>query len=119
MQDSTAGMKECLFHEDVLKIQSDVTAVHVSDALLSYVQDILEFTRTSDGFHVGLSPRAGLSLLQAARSWAYVQGRDYVLPEDVQKVMPFVVGHRLRSAEDREEFPRSRLMERLKEVPIP
>ena len=118
-KDSADAMNECLFHEDVLKIQESVGELHVSDALLNYVQDILDFTRTSKRFHVGLSPRAGLSLLQAARSWAYVQGRDYVLPEDIQKVMPFVVGHRLRSVEDHEELSRSRLAAYLKEVPIP
>lgn len=112
-------MSECILFSDVLDIQHRIDSVHISDALLSYIQDILEFTRASNHFHVGLSPRAGLALMQASRSWAFLHGQEYVLPEDVQKVMPWVVGHRLRSKEDLEELPRSSLMAVLKEVPIP
>ena len=112
-------MSECILFSDVLDIQHRIDSVHISDALLSYIQDILEFTRASNHFHVGLSPRAGLALMQASRSWAFLHGQEYVLPEDVQKVMPWVVGHRLRSKEDLEEMPRSSLMAVLKEVPIP
>ena len=93
--------------------------MHISDALLNYIQDILAFTRTSAHFHIGLSPRAGMAITQAARSWSYISGRDYVLPEDVQEIMPWVVGHRLRSKEDLEEIPRQRLATILSEVPIP
>ncbi len=112
-------MPECIVFRDVLDIQQRVDSVHISDALLSYIQDILEFTRSSNHFHVGLSPRAGLALMQASRSWSLLHGQEYVLPEDVQKVMPWVVGHRLRSKEDLEELPRNRLMEVLREVPVP
>jgi len=112
-------MSACILSENVLEIQQEIGAVHISDALLNYVQDILEFTRTSTYFHIGLSPRAGMAITQAARSWAYIDGRDYVLPEDVQKIMPWVVGHRVRSKEDIEEIPRPRLIKILSEVPIP
>jgi MoxR-like ATPase len=112
-------MSECILFTDVLDIQNRINKVHISDALLNYIQDILEFTRTSRHFHVGLSPRAGLALMQASRSWSFLHGQDFVLPEDVQKVMPWVVGHRLRAKEDLEELPRNRLMEILKEVPVP
>ena len=81
-------MSACILSENVLEIQQEIGAVHISDALLNYVQDILEFTRTSTYFHIGLSPRAGMAITQAARSWAYIDGRDYVLPEDVQKLCP-------------------------------
>jgi MoxR-like ATPase len=112
-------MTECILYTDVLDIQQQIDSVHISDALLNYIQDILEFTRTSHHFHVGLSPRAGLALMQASRSWSFLHGQEYVLPEDVQKVMPWVVGHRLRSKEDLEELPRRHLMQVLREVPIP
>ena len=114
-----AGMSACIMSENVLEIQKRVGDVHISDALLNYIQDILAFTRTSTHFHMGLSPRAGMAITQAARSWSYISGRDYVLPEDVQKIMPWVVGHRLRSKEDLEEIPRQRLVTILSEVPIP
>jgi MoxR-like ATPase len=83
------------------------------------VQDLLEFTRSCGRFQVGLSPRAGLNLLMAAKSWAFIAGRDYTLPEDVQEVMPWVLGHRLRSREDLAEMPAEPLMALLREVPIP
>lgn len=105
--------------KDVLMIQQQVAKVHVSDALLDYVQDLLEFTRSTNYFHVGLSPRAGLNLLMAARSWACLQGRDHALPEDLQATMPWVVSHRLRSKEDKREFQMDRLQSVLMKVPIP
>ena len=119
VRDLLTDMSACIVSEDVLEIQQRIVGVHISDALLNYIQDILAFTRTSAHFHMGLSPRAGMAITQAARSWSYISGRDYVLPEDVQKTMPWVVGHRLRSKEDLEEIPRQRLTTILSEVPIP
>jgi len=112
-------MQPMLTNKDVLMLQQQVSEVNVSDALLEYVQDLLGFTRRSPHFHVGLSPRAGLNLLIAAKSSAFLQQRDYALPEDLQQVMPWVVGHRLRSRDDGVEFPRDRLMSILLEVPVP
>jgi len=119
IRDLLTDMSACIMSENVLEIQQRIGGVHISDALLNYIQDILAFTRTSAHFHMGLSPRAGMAITQAARSWSYISGRDYVLPEDVQQIMPWVVGHRLRSKEDLEEIPRQRLTTILSEVPIP
>lgn len=119
VRDLLTDMSACIMSENVLEIQQRIGGVHISDALLNYIQDILAFTRTSAHFHIGLSPRAGMAITQAARSWSYISGRDYVLPEDVQKTMPWVVGHRLRSKKDLEEIPRQRLTTILSEVPIP
>jgi len=112
-------LDSCFFHEDVKTIQEKISEVNTSDALLEYLQDIIEFTRTSPYFHMGLSPRAGIALLQTARSWAFLDGRDFVLPEDLQKIMPYVIGHRLRSKEDLSEFPRDKLVNMMMEIPIP
>jgi MoxR-like ATPase len=114
-----AGLHSMLTGEDVLMLQQQVARVHISDALLDYVQDLLDFTRNSSHFYVGLSPRAGLNLLTAAKSRAFLQDRDYALPEDLQQVMPWVVGHRLRSKDDGLEFSRDRLISILMEVPVP
>ena len=114
-----AGLKPMLTSRDVLALQDHVSGVHVSDALLEYVQDLLDFTRNSTHFHVGLSPRAGLNLLSAAKSRAFLQARDYVLPEDLQNVMPWVIGHRLRSRDDGLEIPKARLTSILMTVPVP
>jgi MoxR-like ATPase len=67
---------------------------------LDYIQALLTFSRQSSHFRGGLSPRAGLALLRAARAWALLHQRDHVLPEDVQTVLPAVVGHRLHPSED-------------------
>jgi len=114
-----ADMQPMLTGKDVLMLQQQVSEVHVSDALLEYVQDLLGFTRQSPHFHVGLSPRAGLNLLIAAKSSAFLQQRDYALPEDLQQVMPWVIRHRLRSRDDGVEFSRDELMSILLEVPVP
>ncbi len=81
--------------DQVLEIQKEVEQVHASDHFLAYLQDILDFSRTSGRFEIGLSPRAGLSLLRASRAWARISGRDHTLPEDLQHILPWVAGHRL------------------------
>ncbi|HEX9626807.1 MAG TPA: MoxR family ATPase [Acidiferrobacterales bacterium] len=90
--------------------------VHVADPLLDYVQNLLDATRRAGEFAEGLSPRAGLSLVAAARAWALLSGRDMVLPEDVQAVAPSVIGHRLRPASGGRTVDITRLLE---SVPIP
>jgi MoxR-like ATPase len=79
------------------QIQQQVTEVHVSPALLDYCQAVIGFTRNSPEYHCGLSPRAGLALLTAAKAWAFIDGRDAVIPEDLQAVLAAVAGHRLRA----------------------
>lgn len=85
---------------DLIALQNEAAAVHAADALIDYVQAIAEHTRHSTHYEAGLSPRASLGLLAAARAWALIDGRDHVRPEDVQSVLPAVVGHRLRSPEN-------------------
>ena len=80
----------------LLAAQAEVPGVHVSDALLDYLQALIIQSRNSPSYATGLSPRAGLALVQAARAWALLAGRNHALPEDVQAVLPAVVGHRLR-----------------------
>ncbi|MCX8005439.1 MAG: AAA family ATPase [Burkholderiaceae bacterium] len=83
---------------DLLAAQETVKRVHASSALLDYVQALLAHTRGSGKYAEGLSPRAGLALLAAARAWAWLDGRDHVIPEDIQNVLPAVAGHRLHAA---------------------
>lgn len=93
-------MKPVITSQRLLELQGHIPQVHVSDALLDYCQDLLEFSRTSPRFHHGLSPRAGLALLKGARAWALLDGRYQVLPEDLQAVLPATVSHRLHSTAD-------------------
>jgi len=103
----------------LLALQQQATRVHAADALLDYVQNLTEATRRAPEFTEGLSPRAGMALLAAARAWALLAGRAMVLPEDVQAVAASVIGHRLRPAGGG-AGQRETLVRRLIEsVPIP
>ena len=77
-------------------LQASVLGVHVSPALLDYVQALVAHTRQAFGLNVGLSPRAAIGLLRAARAWALIAGRDAVIPEHLQAVFGAVVEHRVR-----------------------
>lgn len=89
--------------EKLQQIQQAVTQVHASSALLDYCQAIIKFTRDSSEYHCGLSPRAGLALLTAAKAWAFMNQRDAVIPEDLQAVLAAVAGHRLRGGNSQSE----------------
>lgn len=90
-----AAVQPVISAAQLLQLQAQAAAVHVSAPLLDYVQALLAWTRDSGRSSRGLSPRAGVGLLRAARAWALVQGRDAVLPEDVQAVLPAIAAHRL------------------------
>jgi len=77
-------------------IQAKVPTVHASEALLDYLQALVAFSRDAPEFDTGLSTRAALSLLRGSQAWALMDGRDHVLPEDLQAVLPAAVRHRLR-----------------------
>ena len=85
---------------ELMALQQQVKQIFASPALLDYIQAILRHTRESARYVHGLSPRAGLSLLAAARAWALLDGRNAVLPEDIQIVLPGVASHRLQSVQD-------------------
>lgn len=87
-----------LLPEQLAVLQQLAADVYVSAALLDYVQAIIAFTRHADDYACGLSPRAGLGLLAAAKAWAFLDKRQAVLPEDVQAVLAAVAGHRLHAA---------------------
>jgi len=94
-RDLTEALKPLLVEKDLIVIQKSVEAVKASDALLDYLQAIIEYSRQMPGVLYGLSPRAGLGLLRAAKAWALMEGRHHVLPDDVRAVLPAVVDHRL------------------------
>lgn len=96
-----AHLAPCLGEEELAALQRQANTVRASDALIDYVQALVQFTRQAPDFASGLSPRAALAILAAARGWALLHARDHVLPEDVQAVLPGVVGHRLRPADAR------------------
>jgi MoxR-like ATPase len=101
-------------------LQRRVPEVHASGALIDYVQALVAHTRTVGRFRTGLSPRAGLALLRAAQAWALVDGREAVLPEDVQAVFGAVAGHRLHPLPEEEgRGPEEQTARLLEEVAVP
>jgi MoxR-like ATPase len=90
-----ADLQAVLTLEQLLDLQRQVPSVTVSEALLDYVQALLQFSRDSALYSAGLSPRAGLALLRCAQAWAILEDRDFVIPDDIQAVLPGLAGHRL------------------------
>jgi MoxR-like ATPase len=101
--------------ENLRQLQQSVLEVHVAPALLDYVQALVAHTRRSPGINAGLSPRAAIGLLRAARAWALVAGRSAVIPEHVQAVFAAVVEHRVRQRNS-DAVAVTRLLEA---VPVP
>ncbi|HBO1125544.1 TPA: AAA family ATPase [Pseudomonas aeruginosa] len=99
-RDLLPRLEPLLDHAALAAFQAEVPKVRASDALVDYVLRLVEATRTQPAFALGLSPRGSLALFAAARAWALLAGRDYVIPEDVQAVLPAVAGHRLRDQAD-------------------
>ena len=80
---------------DLQALQTAVQQVQTSEPLLNYVQDLIAATRSGQWFLQGLSPRAGIALLRAAKAQALLAGRDYVAPDDVQAILPQTISHRM------------------------
>ncbi len=116
------GLAARMTPEQLMQAQQLVREIHCSGALLDYVQNILTQSRRSASFSEGLSPRAGLALVQAAKAWALLDGRNHVLPDDVQAVLLAVAGHRLRPAKGGGASHRARaelVAELVKAVAVP
>src|SRR6202020_828132 len=101
--------------ESLRQLQESVLEIHVSPALLDYVQALVAHTRRAAGLRAGLSPRAAIGLLRAARAWAWIHGRSAVIPERVQAIFPSVVEHRVRHRSS-DAIAVTRLLEA---VPVP
>ncbi|MFT7288854.1 MAG: MoxR-like ATPase [Halieaceae bacterium] len=89
-------LRRCIDETQLAQIRSAVDNVHASDTLLDYIQRLAGRSRAGGEFSVGLSPRGVLALLRSAKTWALMDDRDHVLPDDVQAVLPAVTAHRLQ-----------------------
>ncbi|HSF78519.1 MAG TPA: AAA family ATPase [Steroidobacteraceae bacterium] len=119
-RDLLASLPSVLSPEVIVPLQRQITSLHASDALLDYVQAVVRTSRDGSEFLAGLSTRAAISLLRAAQAWAFLHGHPGVLPEDLQSVLPAVVGHRLRPREATDRRGPAELARALLEaVPIP
>ena len=110
-RDLIAQTKPLLQATDVLALREATLRVHASESLIGYVQELLAQSRRQPGVKVGLSPRAGLALLRASRAQALIQGRDHVLPDDVQSLFTEIASHRL--VPDGDDSSRDRLAQQI------
>src|SRR3954471_15278724 len=118
-RDMISHLQPAMNGTQLLELQRAVPQMQVSDALLDYVQQMINHTRHSPRFTQGLSPRAGVAILRAAQAWAMLEGRRQVLPEDVQAILPPVVGHRLHGNADAVKGSFDPAKELIAGVPIP
>ena len=105
--------------DELPALQHAIKLVEVSEALLDYVQALTRYTREHPDFELGLSPRASIDLINAARAWALIQGHAGVQPEDLQSVFSAVADHRLRLNSASGSMPGQAAMQVLAEVAIP
>jgi MoxR-like ATPase len=100
-------------------LQQRVLDIHAADPLLDYVQDLIAASRSGRWFLQGLSPRAGIAVIRAAKAQALLSGRDYVAPDDVQAILPQTVAHRLLPVGDAGRGPTEQVRAMLEAVPLP
>jgi len=100
-------------------LQQQVLDIHAADPLLDYVQDLVAASRSGRWFLQGLSPRAGIAVIRAAKAQALLSGRDYVAPDDVQQILPQTVAHRLIPVGDAGRGPVEQVRAMLEAVPLP
>ncbi len=106
--------------EQLIAMQVQAESIHVAEALLDYLQDLLDYSRRSADYINGLSPRAGLAVLRCARAWALMHGHPQVLPEDIQQVLPSIISHRLNRVQDNGQgIQEDDAAHLIKQVPIP
>ena len=104
---------------ELQSLQQEVLAIHAADPLLDYVQDLIAASRNGRWFLQGLSPRAGIAVIRAAKAQALLSGRDYVAPDDVQAIFPQTVAHRLIPVGDAGRGPNEQVRAMLEGVALP
>ena len=115
-------LKAVMDLDRVLKFQEDVKKIDVSSHILKYIVKMVSATREREDVKLGASPRASISLMKASSAWALLEGRDYVIPDDVVNLLPWVLKHRIilqPRALIAEKTPEFIISELLKQTPIP
>ena len=118
-RDMVDKLPALLSQSELQQLQDQVLAVHAAGPLLDYVQDLIAATRSGKWFLQGLSPRAGIAVVRAAKAQALLSGRDYVAPDDVQAVLPQTVAHRLIPVGDAGRGAVEQVRAMLAAVPLP
>ncbi|MDD0816946.1 MoxR family ATPase [Curvibacter sp. HBC28] len=118
-RDLLSTLQSQLTLAELHSLQQQVQAVHASEPLLNYLQDLLAATRSGRWFVQGLSPRAGIAILRAAKAQALLAGRDYVAPDDVQAILPQTAAHRLTPTQQAGRGALDQVRAMLEAVPLP
>ncbi|HEY8048179.1 MAG TPA: AAA family ATPase [Ramlibacter sp.] len=113
------AMRNVLTPVDLQMMQQKVMQVHAAEPLLNYVQDLVAATRSGRWFLQGLSPRAGIAVVRAARAQALLAGRDYIAPDDVQAILPQTIAHRMIPVGDAGRGPIEQVRAMMDGVPLP
>jgi MoxR-like ATPase len=113
------AMRGTLTADELAVLQEQVMRVHAADPLITYVQDLVAATRSGRWFLQGLSPRAGIAVMRAAKAQALLSDRDYVAPDDVQAILPQTVAHRLLPVGDAGRGPAEQVRAMMEAVPLP
>ncbi len=112
-REQLSRLQPCIRLEQIHQVQAAAQQVLAADAILDYVQRIVAHTRTNPEFSYGISPRGALALVRCAKTWAFIHARSHVLPEDIQAVMPSVLGHRLREVVDYDDSSGQALVDKV------
>ena len=118
-RDMVDNLQAVLTPHDLLELQQRVSRVHAAEPLLNYLQDLVAATRSGRWFLQGLSPRAGIAIMRAARAQAFLSGRDYVAPDDIAAVLPQTAAHRLIPVSDAGRGALEQVRAMLDAVPLP
>jgi MoxR-like ATPase len=113
------ALPPALTPDDLARLQRAVSEVHTAEPVLDYLQDLVNATRSGRWFLQGLSPRAALAVVRAAKAQAYLQGRDYVAPDDIAAILPQTTAHRLIPVRDAGRGPLEQVRAMLDAVPLP
>ena len=118
-RDAIGQLQPVTTPETLVVLQRAALALHVSEALLDYVQALIAATRSGRWFAYGLSPRAGIAVLRAAKARALLAERDYVAPDDVQAVLAQTIAHRLVPAAGAVRGRREQVRAMIEATPLP
>ena len=118
-RDMVDNLQAVLTPHDLLELQQQVNRVHAAEPLLNYLQDLMAATRSGRWFLQGLSPRAGIAVMRAAKAQAFLSSRDYVAPDDIAAVLPQTAAHRLIPVSDAGMGAVEQVRAMLAAVPLP
>jgi len=118
-RDMLDSLQAVLSPHDLLELQQQVSRVHTAEPLLNYLQDLMAATRSGRWFLQGLSPRAGIAVMRAAKAQAFLNNRDYAAPDDIAAVLPQTTAHRLIPVSDAGRGAVEQVRAMLAAVPLP